>query len=207
MLLMGPLTVNLPIFVPDELHRGDKFIGLLFGSMGLGIVLGSTVRELPVQPPRRAGAALDRVRRRPHCALLDEPVRLGGDAGHGADGVMGPAIFINFVVALIQENTDPRMMGRVMSVYGLSFTSSLPIGYGQAALTSTLFGPRVSLTISGCRPCDRCGLFQPDARGAAAELRLRGRTVRGRAEPATKPSARAARKSRYERHRWPARRR
>ena len=64
-------------------------------------------------------------------------------------GATGPAIFINFVVALIQEHTDPRLMGRVMSVYGLSFTSSLPIGFGQAALTSTLFGPRVSLMISG----------------------------------------------------------
>ena len=46
-------------------------------------------------------------------------------------GATGPAIFINFVVALIQEHTDPRLMGRVMSVYGLSFTSSLPIGFGQ----------------------------------------------------------------------------
>ena len=34
-------------------------------------------------------------------------------------GILGPAIFINFAVALLQENTSKAMMGRVMSVYGL----------------------------------------------------------------------------------------
>jgi len=150
MLLMGPLTVNLPIFVPDELHRGDKFIGLLFGSMGLGIVLGSTVLASYRFNRRGALVLLSIVFGGGLIALFSmSPSVWVAMPVMVLMGATGPAIFINFVVALIQENTDPRMMGRVMSVYGLSFTSSLPIGYGQAALTSTLFGPRVSLTISG----------------------------------------------------------
>ena len=149
-LLMGPLTANLPIFVPDELHRSDKFIGLLFGSMGLGIVLGSVVLASYRFPRRGPLVLLSIVFGGGMIALFSlSPSVWVAMPAMVIMGATGPAIFINFVVALIQEHTDPRLMGRVMSVYGLSFTSSLPIGFGQAALTSTLFGPRVSLMISG----------------------------------------------------------
>ena len=149
-LLMGPLTVNLPIFVPDELHRSDKFIGLLFRSMGLGIVLGSVVLASYRFPRRGPLVLLSIVFGGGMIALFSlSPSVWVAMPAMVIMGATGPTIFINFVVALIQEHTDPRLMGRVMSVYGLSFTSSLPIGFGQAALTSTLFGPRVSLMISG----------------------------------------------------------
>jgi len=63
-------------------------------------------------------------------------------------GIVGPAIFINFAVALLQENTDRQMMGRVMSMYGLSFSASIPIGYAQAGIQASLWGPQATLVSS-----------------------------------------------------------
>jgi hypothetical protein len=63
-------------------------------------------------------------------------------------GILGPAIFINFAVALLQENTDRQMMGRVMSMYGLSFSASIPVGYAQAGIQASLWGPQVTIVSS-----------------------------------------------------------
>ena len=63
-------------------------------------------------------------------------------------GIFGPAIFINFATALLQENTERHMMGRVMSMYGLAFTASTPVGYAQAGIMATLYGPQATIVIS-----------------------------------------------------------
>jgi hypothetical protein len=63
-------------------------------------------------------------------------------------GILGPAIFINFAVALLQENSERAMMGRVMSIYGLSFSASTPIGYAQAAGQVALWGPQTTVIVS-----------------------------------------------------------
>ena len=62
---------------------------------------------------------------------------------------LGAAVFINYVVALLQEHTEPRMMGRVMSMYSLVFFASTPIGYGQAGVVTSLFNPQTTLVASG----------------------------------------------------------
>jgi hypothetical protein len=63
-------------------------------------------------------------------------------------GVLGPAIFINFAVALLQEHSERAMMGRVMSVYGLSFQASTPLGYAMAAGQVALWGPQTTVVVS-----------------------------------------------------------
>ena len=62
-------------------------------------------------------------------------------------GTLGPAIFINFAVALLQENTERAMMGRVMSIYGLSFSASVPVGYAQTAAQVALWGPQTTIVV------------------------------------------------------------
>lgn len=62
---------------------------------------------------------------------------------------LGASIFINYVVALLQEHTEPRMMGRVMSTYTLVFFVSMPLGYAQAGLLTSAFGPQTALVASG----------------------------------------------------------
>ena len=147
--LLGPFAVTVVIFVQDVLHESDKFVGILWGCFGAGIVVGSVLLTV-VRPPRRG-------------LMLCSSVLMGGLFmglyGFSSSlplnmlflfmsGVLGPAIFINFAVALLQENTERQMMGRVMSMYGLAFLASTPVGYAQAGVMTTLFGPQVTVVVS-----------------------------------------------------------
>jgi len=40
------------------------------------------------------------------------------------------------------------MMGRVMSMYSLAFTASTPVGYAQAGLMASAFGPQATVVVS-----------------------------------------------------------
>ena len=147
--LMGPFAVTVVLMVEDVFEASDKYVGLLWGALGGGIVFGSLLMSM------------FRTRRRG--LLLSGSVLFGGSlwALYGlssslplsmtlafVSGIVGPAIFINFAVALLQENTDRQMMGRVMSMYGLSFSASIPIGYAQAGIQASLWGPQVTLVSS-----------------------------------------------------------
>lgn len=149
MLLMGPFMVTLVLIVQDVYEASDKFVGFMVGSMGAGILAGSIL--MSVIKTQRRGLLL--------CFSL-----LGGGTfwflyGFAPNiwaamslvfiaGVLGPAIFINFAVALLQEHSDRPMMGRVMSIYGLSFSASTPIGYAQAAGQVALWGPQNTIIVS-----------------------------------------------------------
>jgi MFS transporter, ENTS family, enterobactin (siderophore) exporter len=52
-------------------------------------------------------------------------------------------------VALLQESTEPSMMGRVMSMYSLAFMASLPVGYALAGVLASVGGPRLALLVAG----------------------------------------------------------
>jgi MFS family permease len=148
-LLMGPFMVTLVLIVDDVFEASDRYVGFLVGSMGLGILVGSVV--LSMIRIRRRGLLL--------CASL-----FGGGifwTAYGfapneyvamllvfTAGVLGPAIFINFAVALLQEHSERAMMGRVMSVYGLSFQASTPLGYAMAAGQVALWGPQTTVVVS-----------------------------------------------------------
>ena len=149
MLLMGPFMVTMVLIVQDVYGASDKFVGFLAGSMGAGILIGSLL--MSVLKLKRRGLLL--------CFSL-----LGGGLfwflyGFAPNvwvamglvviaGILGPAIFINFAVALLQENSERAMMGRVMSIYGLSFSASTPIGYAQAAGQVALWGPQTTVIVS-----------------------------------------------------------
>ncbi len=148
-LLMGPFMVTLVLIVQDIYHASDKFVGFMVGSMGAGILVGSILMSM--LRLNRRGLML--------CGSL-----VGGGTfwflyGFAPNiwvamslvfiaGVLGPAIFINFAVALLQEHSDRAMMGRVMSIYGLSFSASVPVGYAQAAGQVALWGPQTTVITS-----------------------------------------------------------
>jgi MFS family permease len=148
--VMGPFTVTLVLMVEDVYRESDAFVGYLWGAFGGGILLGSlllTVRQLP-----RRGLFT--------CLCL----LVGGlvFAAYGTvetpwvaiallvvQGMVGPAVFMNTVVALLQEYTPGEMMGRVMSMYTLTFVATSPIGYGMAGGLASAFGPQWTLVFGG----------------------------------------------------------
>ena len=146
---MGSFSVTVPIVVPDILHAGDKWVGILWGCFGGGVFVSSIL------------LTLFRLRRRGLAICLS--MVAGGLilTAYGLSETLsistvllfvwgaGAAVFINYVVALLQENTEPRMMGRVMSMYSLAFFISAPVGYLQAGIVTSVFGPKATLLSSG----------------------------------------------------------
>lgn len=147
--LMGPFAVTVVLMVEDVFVRSDKWVGILWGCFGGGIVLGSIIMSM-IRFERRG-------------LLVSASVLMGGTllAGYGASsnlalsmvllvsmGIVGPAIFINYAVALLQENSDRAMMGRVMSMYGLTFVASTPVGYLQSGIQASLWGPQATIVSS-----------------------------------------------------------
>jgi MFS family permease len=121
----------------------------LWGSFGAGIVAGSLLLSA-VRVPRRGLLLAGSLVGGP---LFTLGYGLAPNTGAAmaflfAAGIAGPAIFINFAVALLQEHADRSMMGRVMSMYGLAFTASVPAGYLQAGIQASLWGPRPTLLTS-----------------------------------------------------------
>ncbi|MGE0599424.1 MAG: MFS transporter [Dehalococcoidia bacterium] len=148
-LLIGPFQVTVVLIVDDVFHESDKFVGFFWGALGGGIVAGSIIMSML------------RLKRRG--LLLCSSLLMGGFFwmlyGLAPNvplamlamffaGIFGPAIFINFAVALLQENTERNMMGRVMSLYGLSFVASTPLGHAQTALQVWLWGPQSTVVVS-----------------------------------------------------------
>jgi predicted MFS family arabinose efflux permease len=147
--LMGPFAVTVVIMVEDVFVASDRYVGILWGCFGAGIFLGSVI--LSIRQVRRRGWFL--------CFSV-----LAGGVFFVLYGLSGslplamavlliwgfcPALFINFAVALLQETTEPQKMGRVMSMYGLAFSASVPIGYAQAGAVTSIWGPQATIIASG----------------------------------------------------------
>ncbi len=146
---MGPFGVTVPLIVPDVLGAPDRWVGFLWGAFGGGVFVGSVLLTI-VRIPRRGLAV--------NLAILISGMLLLAYAQAESRALVLPilfawglsaSMFINFVVSLLQELADERMMGRTMSMYSLVFFISGPIGYGQAGLLTDRFGPQSTLAING----------------------------------------------------------
>lgn len=146
---IGPFAVTIPLMVPDVFHASDKWIGILWGCFGSGVVLGSIA--LTWRPLPRRGLAVCLTNLIGGMTLLAYsrsetlPVAAVALVAWGA----GASVFMNYVVALLQEHAEPRMIGRVMSMYSLAFFVAMPIGYAQAGAVTSAFGPQTTLLSSG----------------------------------------------------------
>ena len=144
----GPLTVNMLLVVEDVLELPDRLVGILFGTFGAGMIVSSALMTLRPLPRRGLMLALSPVVGGPILALygLSETPWLTV----AALLAIGPpaAVFTNLSLALLQEQTEEAVMGRVMGVYSLMFVASAPIGYAQTGLVTSLIGPQASIVAS-----------------------------------------------------------
>ena len=146
---IAPFTVTIVLMVEDILKESDKFVGFLAASFGVGVAAGSLALTV-ARIPRRGLALL-------FSAISGGLILIAYGISESTPVSMailfvwglGAAVFINLAVALIQENADANVMGRVMSMYSLAFMAALPIGYLQSGITASLFGPQAALILSG----------------------------------------------------------
>jgi hypothetical protein len=105
---ISPFMVTIALYVPDLLERSDKWVGILSGCFGSGVVIGSIMLA-----------------------------------------ARGAAVFINYASGLVQEQTEQHVMGRVMSMYFLSFQLAQPVGFVLTGAMVTFIGLREALVING----------------------------------------------------------
>ena len=146
---VSPFAVTVPIMVPDVLHASDKWVGLLWGCFGGGVFVGSLVLSIRPVPRRGLAVCLSTLLG----GLILTSYGLSKSLALSATVLviwgLCASIFINYVIALLQEHTREDMMGRVMSMYSLAFFLSLPIGYAQAGFFATRLGPATTIVLSG----------------------------------------------------------
>ncbi len=146
---IGPFGVTIALVVPDVLHASDKWVGLLWGCFGIGVFAGSVILTLRPIPRRGLAVCLANVVGGLVLVVYGRSKALPLSATALVVWGLGASVFINYVVTLLQELTDSRMMGRVMSMYSLAFFIAMPIGYAQAGAITNAFGPEATLVSSG----------------------------------------------------------
>ncbi|MCG8590885.1 MAG: MFS transporter [Proteobacteria bacterium] len=146
---IGPFAVTLPILVPDVLSASDKWVGLLWGCFGGGVFLGSVALTLWPLPRRGLAVCASNLTGGLVLVAYSASDQLVWSASLLVAWGLGASVFMNYVVTLLQEHTQPAMMGRVMSMYSLVFFASMPLGYGQAGLLTTTLGIEPTLFYNG----------------------------------------------------------
>lgn len=146
---IGPFGVTVAILVPDVLHAGDKWVGLLTGCFGGGVLIGSMLLTLKRLPRRGIAVGATTLVGGILSIAYGLSTTLWISAALQFISGLNAAVFANYAVALLQERADPARLGRVMSMYSLAFFASMPIGYAQAGLVTARFGPQATLIESG----------------------------------------------------------
>ena len=142
---IGPFSVTLPLRVPDLFHASDKWVGILWGCFGGGVFAGSLALTLRPLPRRGLAICLANLIGAGVMFAYSQCTTLPAACALLVLWGLAASVFINYAAMLLQEQADPRMMGRVMSMYSLAFLVAMPIGYLQSGAITSRFGTQASL--------------------------------------------------------------
>ena len=148
--MMGPFGTLLPQVAKDELGREALEASLLFTFMGIGMVISSLALASVPQLRNKGGWFIGSLMMAgfilPGLGLSNwYPVTavvifIGG---------MGGGIFMNLNQTLVQANTPPEMMGRVVGIHTLAFQGIGPFGGLLAGLMAAWMGAPIWMAICG----------------------------------------------------------
>jgi MFS family permease len=146
----GATLVGVPSVAKLALDGGDQGVGILFGALGGGALVGIGLTSRIAQLPRQGiVAALTDVAMGAALALAGLMPSLWGAVvcllAAGAFGSAGGVIF----VTISQVRCPPEVRGRVMALMSLSLFGLTPLAYGFGGLIGDLLGPRSILLIGG----------------------------------------------------------
>ncbi|CAG4919031.1 MFS transporter [Acidithrix sp. C25] len=152
MVIVGTLAyefqVSLPLFTTDTFHLGAGSYALITASLGLGAVVGGlgaatyakVSQKLLVAATLAFGVLMILMSEMPSF-----PLALIATALTGAASI----VFLSTANSLLQMTSLPEMRGRVMSLYGVAFLGSTPIGAPLIGYISGHFGGRSGILVGG----------------------------------------------------------
>ncbi|MBL7498192.1 MFS transporter [Frankia sp. CNm7] len=197
MVLTGTLAyefqVTLPLVARETFHGTAATFSLLTGAMGAGAVAGG----LLVARHRVTGVrALITVAAAFGVLLLASAAAPTLTIAVGALVLTGAAsvAFISAGNATVQLSADPRMRGRVMSLWSMAFLGTTPVGGPIAGAVAQTFGARAGLVLAGVAALAAALIGLASLRRVTAAASLPAGATRGAEQappPAGQPASRA----------------
>lgn len=146
---IGPFRATGVLMVQDVLDAPDRYVGLLSGGFGAGVLIGSFA--MTARSFGRRGLVL--VASSIPGGLIFIAYGLNESAGLALALMvlwgLSAAIFINLANPLLQQNTERAMLGRVMSISSLCFAIATPLGVLHAGIIMSTIGPQTAVVLSG----------------------------------------------------------
>lgn len=135
--LLVPVTVFLPYYAKDVFAVGAGGLGILEGSIGVGMILGA-IALMRVGAVRKRRLAIQSGLAVPGLALLVMGTWVSYPLFIGALVVLGIALSVMNVVSMtyFQENVPPERLGRFMGLLMTLIMALMPLSYGAAGFAT-----------------------------------------------------------------------
>jgi MFS family permease len=170
--LIATLAFTTPVSVPTLVHQsfadGPAQLGAALTALAVGSLTGTLVRAARGMPGPRALPLATAIMACGLAATALAPVLPAALAGLAIIGI-GWSCFLGTTIATLQS-ADPRMLGRVMSLFALALLGGASAGAPVASFLATSLGPRAP--------------FFTGTAAAIAALAIATRSVRTRPQPA-----------------------
>jgi MFS family permease len=172
--LIATLAFTMQVSVPTLVHQsfagGPAQLGAALTVLAVGSLTGTLVRAARGMPGPRALPLAAAIMACGLAATAIAPVLPAALAGLATIGI-GWSCFLGTTIATLQS-ADPRMLGRVMSLFALVLLGGASAGAPVASFLATSFGPRTP--------------FFTGTAAAIAALAIATRSARTRPQPTTK---------------------
>lgn len=137
----------LPTYADNVLNVGAPGYGIMSGALGAGFLFGSLATTMILDFPKKGLALIV-------TALLWDisSIIFGFSRSYPLSLAMlflmgvGGAVHVIFLLTLFQTVSQPRMLGRVMSIYGV-LTASFPLGLILGGALASAFGNEQAIII------------------------------------------------------------
>lgn len=140
-------TTTLPLLSRTTFHQSTAaHYGILMGAMGLGAVIGGLFVAHRSRPTPQLLAVLSLGFGLAMCAVAFAPSLLFAEIALVPTGAFSIA-FVSTANATMQLHSNQEMRGRVMSLYGIAFLGTTPIGAPLMGLIIANSNPRVGLFV------------------------------------------------------------
>ncbi|HJP40678.1 MAG TPA: MFS transporter [Dehalococcoidia bacterium] len=148
--MAGAFTTLLPKLAKDELGADAFGASVLFGAMGVGMLVSSLILA-SMSKLERAGLAFNMT------LLVGTIFNVGTGLSPWYDFTFAlmfltganAGFFTNLNLTLVQGHTPHAVMGRVMSIYTICMAGGMPLGALVAGFGADLFGTREWYTACG----------------------------------------------------------
>lgn len=162
--------VLIPLLAAKTFHGGPAAYTLLYTGISVGSVLGALAvarrRDISLTLLVRAVVAFALA----NAVLAFAPTLAVGVIGSFGGGVTA-LLFITASAALLQQQSDPAMRGRVMALFAIVLMGGVPIGAPLVGVLADVAGPRaavaagsVAVLLAACCVARRTGVRGPGRR-------------------------------------------